>query len=53
MSTSWDLIPCNEDVIVEICDDLIAKENDELKQEAERLMADLRRLKGKYTQEQA
>ena len=40
-------------MIVETCDDLIAKENDELKQEVERLMADLRRLKGKYTQEQA
>ena len=52
-STSCDLTPCNEDVIVETCDDLIAKENDELKQEVERLMADLRRLKGKYTQEQA
>ena len=50
--TSCDLTPCNEDVIVETCDDLIAKENDELKQEVERLMADLRRLKGKYTQEQ-
>ena len=52
-STSCDLTPCNEDVIVETCDDLIAKENDELKQEVERLMADLRQLKGKYTQEQA
>ena len=31
-STSCDLTPCNEDVIVETCDDLIAKENDELKQ---------------------
>ena len=39
-------------MIVETCDDLIAKENDELKQEVERLMADLRRLKGMYTQEQ-
>ena len=39
-------------MIVETCDDLIAKENDELKQEIERLMTDLRRLKGKYTQEQ-
>ena len=29
-STSCDLTPCNEDVIVETCDDLIAKENDEL-----------------------
>jgi len=51
-STSCDLTPCNENVIVETCDDLIAKENDELKQEIERLMTDLRRLKGKYTQEQ-
>ena len=32
---------------VESCDDLIAKENDELKQEVERLMKDLYRLKGK------
>ena len=32
-STSCDLTPCNEDVIIETCDDLIAKENDELKQE--------------------
>ncbi|RLN12513.1 hypothetical protein C2845_PM09G01270 [Panicum miliaceum] len=43
--------PCNEkcfeNVIVESCDDLIAKENDELKQEVERLMKDLARLKGK------
>jgi len=34
--------PCNykcyENVVVESCDDLIAKENDELKQEVERLM---------------
>lgn len=51
-STSCDLTPCNENVIVETCDDLITKENDELKQEVERLMADLRRLKEKYTQEQ-
>ena len=51
-STSCDLTPCNEDVIIETCDDLIAKENDELKQEVERLMADLRWLKGMYTQEQ-
>ena len=36
-----------ENVIVESCDDLIAKENDELKQEVERLMKDLARLKGK------
>ena len=32
VSTSCDLTLCNEDVIVETCDDLIAKENDELKQ---------------------
>ena len=32
---------------VESCDDLIAKENDELKQEIEMLMKDLARLKGK------
>jgi len=38
---------CNENVIVESCDDLIAKENDELKQEVERLRKDLYRLKGK------
>ena len=34
--------PCNEkcfeDVVVEFCDDLIAKENDEFKQEVQRLM---------------
>ena len=39
-------------MIIETCDDLITKENNELKQEVERLMADLRWLKGKYTQEQ-
>ena len=43
--------PCNEkcyeNIVVESCDDLIAKENDELKQEVERLMKDLYRLKGK------
>src|SRR6185436_17270670 len=38
---------CNENVVVESCDDLIAKENDELNQEVERLMKDLYRLKGK------
>ena len=38
---------CNENVVVKSCDDLIAKENDELKQEVERLMKDLYRLKGK------
>ena len=55
-STScFDLIdesnPCNEkcfeEIVVESCDDLIAKENDELKQEVQRLMKDLARLKGK------
>jgi hypothetical protein len=43
--------PCNEkcfeDVVVESCDDLIAKENDELKQEVQKLMKDLARQKGK------
>jgi hypothetical protein len=43
--------PCNEkcyeNVVVELCDDLIAKKNDELKQEVEMLMKDLYRLKGK------
>ena len=43
--------PCNEkfyeNVVVESCDDLIAKENDKLRQEVERLMKDLARLKGK------
>jgi len=43
--------PCNEkcyeNVVVESYDDLITKENDELKQEVERLMKDLYRLKGK------
>ena len=38
---------CNENVVVESCDDLIAKENDELKQEVEKLMKDLYKLKGK------
>ena len=38
---------CYENVVVKSCDDLIAKENDELKQEVERLMKDLARLKGK------
>ena len=38
---------CNENVVVESYDDLIAKKNDELKQEVERLMKDLYRLKGK------
>ena len=43
--------PCNEkcfeNVVVESCDELIAKENDELKQEVQRLMKDLARLKRK------
>ena len=38
---------CYENVCVESCDDLIAKENDELKQEMKRLKKDLARLKGK------
>ena len=38
---------CHEDAFVESCNDLIAKENNELKQEVERLMKDLARLKGK------
>ena len=38
---------CHENVFVESCDDIIAKENNELKQEVERLMKDLARLKGK------
>jgi hypothetical protein len=36
-----------EHVIVETCDDLIAKENDQLMQEVERLKDDLSKLKGK------
>jgi hypothetical protein len=36
-----------EHVIVETCDDLIAKENDQLIQEVERLKDDLSKLKGK------
>ena len=43
--------PCNEtcvkNVVVESCDNTIAKENDELKQEVDRLMKDLVKLKGK------
>jgi hypothetical protein len=35
---------CYENIGVESCDDLIAKENDELKQKVERLMKDLARL---------
>ena len=42
---------CNEkyyeNVVVESYDDLIAKENDELKEEVEKLMKNLYRLKGK------
>ena len=36
-----------EDVVVESCDDRIAKENDEFKQEIQRHMKDLARLKEK------
>ena len=43
--------PCNEkcfeDVVVESCDNLITKKNDELKQEVHRLMKDLARIKRK------
>ena len=43
--------PCNEkcfeNVVVESCDDFIAKKNDELKQEVQKLMKDLARLKEK------
>ena len=43
--------PCNqrcyENVVVESCDNLIAKKNEELKQEVERLINDLARLMGK------
>ena len=38
---------CHEDVFVETCDDLIVKENDELKQKIEMLIKDLARLKDK------
>ena len=38
---------CHENVVVESCDDLIAKENNELRQEVERRMKDLARLKSK------
>ena len=38
---------CYENVVVESCDDLISKENDELKQEVQRIMKDLARLEGK------
>ena len=40
---------CHENFVVETCDDFIAKENDELKQEVERLMRHLANLKGKST----
>ena len=43
---------CNENIVVESCDDLIANENDELKREVERLMKDLYRLNGKKHREQ-
>jgi hypothetical protein len=39
--------PSIEHVLVESCDDLIAKENDDLKQEVKRLQRDLYVLKGK------
>jgi hypothetical protein len=52
-STSCDLTSCNEHVIVETYDDNLARENEELKQEVERLRKDLIRIKGKGTQEQA
>ena len=43
--------PCNEkcfkDIVAESCNNLIAKENDEVKQEVQRLIKDLARLKGK------
>ena len=39
--------PSVEHVIVEICDDSITKENEELKEEVERLKRDLIQLKGK------
>jgi hypothetical protein len=38
---------CDEHVLVETCDDLIASENDELKRENELLKMELSRLKGK------
>ena len=38
---------CFQNVVVESYDDLVAKENDELKQEVQKLMKDLARLKGK------
>ena len=53
VSTSCDLTSCNENVIVETCDDNLAREHEELKKEVERLRKDLTRIKGKGTQEQA
>ena len=41
------LIQRRRNVVVESCDNLIAKKNNELKQEVRRLMKDLYRLKGK------
>jgi hypothetical protein len=38
---------CDEHVLVETCDSLIASENDELKRENEMLKIELSRLKGK------
>ncbi|CAN6325463.1 unnamed protein product [Urochloa humidicola] len=38
---------CNENVVIENCDDLIAQENDELKKEVESLVRSLAKLKGK------
>ena len=38
---------CVKNVVVETCDDLIAQENDELKQEVEKLKKDLASIKGK------
>jgi len=46
------LPPCNEkchEKVVETLDDLVAKENEELKQEVDRLMKALASLKGKTT----
>jgi hypothetical protein len=39
---------CDENVLVETCDDLIASENDELNRENELLKMELSRLKGKH-----
>lgn len=52
-SIPYDLATCNEtcldNVIVESCDDFIAVENDELKQEVLRFMKEVTNLKGKHT----